>query len=134
MNVYRAILVLSILLTFKKILALHFVEIWSSPNSPILFVTVFWGETNRSGLSQIFFKIGDLKTLENFIGNISVWRPATLLQRDSNPNVFLWNLRNFLRTPFLQNFSCGCFWANPGYLCGSLCGEVMLWSFSTSLS
>ena len=39
-----------------------------------------------------------------------------------------------LRTPFLQNTSGGCFWTIPGDLCGSLCGEEMLWSFSTSLS
>ena len=36
-------------------------------------------------------------------------------------SVFLWNLRNFEEK-------------NPGDLCGSLCGEVVLWSFSTSLS
>ena len=38
------------------------------------------------------------------------------------------------RTAFLQKSSGGCFWTNPGDLCGSLCGEVMLWLFSTSLS
>ena len=30
-------------------------------------------------------------------------RPATLLKRDSNACVFLWNLRNFLRTFILKN-------------------------------
>ena len=38
-----------------------------------------------------------------------------------------------LRTPFSQNTSGGCFWTNRD-LCGSLCGKVMLWSFSASLS
>ena len=62
---------------FKKILTLHSVEISSSPNPPLLFVIVFWGETNRRSLSQ-------MKCL-----------PATLLKRDSNTGVFLGNLRNF---------------------------------------
>ena len=29
----------------------------SSPNSPLLFATAFWGETNRSSLSQMFLKM-----------------------------------------------------------------------------
>ena len=62
---------------FKKILTLHLFEVSSSPNSPLLFVIVFWGETNRSSLSQMKFL------------------PATLLKRDSNTGVFLGNLRNF---------------------------------------
>ena len=61
----------------KKILTLHSVEVSSSPNSTLLFVIVFWGETNRSSLSQMKFL------------------PATLLKRDSNTGVFLGNLRNF---------------------------------------
>ena len=117
---------------------MHSVEVSSSSNSPPLFVIVFWGETNRSSLSQMFFKIGVLKNFANFIGKhqcwsiflikLQAWRPATLLKRDSNTGA------KFLRTLFLQNTSDGCFWANPGDLCGSLCGEVMLWSLSTSLS
>ena len=47
--------------TFKKIFTLHSAEVSSSPNLPPLFVIVFWGETNRSSISQIFFKIGVLK-------------------------------------------------------------------------
>ena len=49
------------LLRLKKILTLHSVEVSSSPNSPQLSVIVFWGETNRSSLSQTFFKVGVLK-------------------------------------------------------------------------
>ena len=63
------------LLRLKRILTLHSVEVWSSPNSPVLFVIVFWGETNRSSLSQMKFL------------------HATLL--NSNTGAFLWNLRNF---------------------------------------
>ena len=47
------------------------------PNSPLLFVLVFWGETNRSSLSQMKFLL------------------ATLLKRDSNTGVFVGNFRNF---------------------------------------
>ena len=53
------------LLRFKN--TLHSVEVSSSPSSP-LFDVVFWGETNRSSFSQMFFKIGVLKNLVNFIG------------------------------------------------------------------
>ena len=72
------------------------VEVPSSPNSPPLFVIVFWGETNRDSLSQMFFRIGVLKNFANFIGKhqcssifsikLQAW---TLLTRDSI----------FLRTP-----------------------------------
>ena len=50
----------------------------------VLFVIVFWGQTNRSSLSQMKFL------------------PAMLLKRDSNTGVFLGNLRNLevLRTYF----------------------------------
>ena len=39
----------------KLLLTLHSVEVPSSPNSPPLFLTVFWGETNRSSLSQMLY-------------------------------------------------------------------------------
>ena len=65
------------LLCLKKILTMESVKVSSSPNSPLLFAIVFWGETNRSSLSQMKFL------------------PATLLKRDSNTGVFLGNLRNF---------------------------------------
>ena len=55
----------------KKIFTLHSVKVSSSPNSPLLFIIVLWGETNRSSLSQMKFL------------------PATLLKRDSNTGVFL---------------------------------------------
>ena len=73
------------IVTFKKILTLHSVEVSSSPNSPPLFVIVFCGEANRSSLSQIFFKTAVLK---NFVGKHQCWSiswtPAMLLKRDSN--------------------------------------------------
>ena len=91
--------------TFKKILALHSVEVSSSPNLPPVFVIVFWGETNRSSLSQMFFKIGVLKNFASFIGKyqctsiflikLQAWTPAALLKRESNTGVFLWHLWNF---------------------------------------
>ena len=58
-----------------------------------------------SSRSQKFFKIGVLKNSANFTGKHLCWnlflikfqvrRPATLLKRDSNLGVFLWNLWNF---------------------------------------
>ena len=40
---------------FKKIHPLHSVDVSSSPNSPLLFAIVFWGEANRGSLSQMKF-------------------------------------------------------------------------------
>ena len=39
------------LLCLKKILTMESVKVSSSPNSPLLFAIVFWGETNRRRLS-----------------------------------------------------------------------------------
>ena len=55
---------------FKKN-TLHSVDVSSSPNSLLLFVIVFWDETNKSSLSQIKFLL------------------AALLKWDSNTGVFL---------------------------------------------
>ena len=77
-----------------------------------------WNKS-KSSRSQIVFKIGVLKNFINFIGKyiywnlflikLQAWRPATLLKRDSNTGVFLWNLQNFSEHFFLQNISGGCF-------------------------
>ena len=119
---------------FKKILALHFVKVMSCPNLPLLFVIVFWGETNRNILLQMFFKICLHNNFANFIGKhhcwsaflmkLQMWRSAMLLKRDSITGVFLWIY--FSKTPFLQNTSSGCFWTNLGDLYGSLYGKVIL--------
>ena len=52
---------------------MHPVEVLSSPNSPPLFIIVFWGETNRSSLLQMFFKIGVFKNFANFMGKRHCW-------------------------------------------------------------
>ena len=59
----------------------------------------------KSSRSHMFFKIGVLNNFTNFTGKYLCWsllliklqvfRPATLLKRDSNTGVFLWNLWNF---------------------------------------
>ena len=64
-------------------------------------------------------KLGILKNFGNFTGKhlcwslflikFQAWMSAILLKRDSNSGVFLWSLRNFLRTTFLQNTSSGSF-------------------------
>ena len=76
------------LLRLKDIL--QSVEASSSPNSPLLFATVFWGKTNRSSLSQMFFKIGVHKKFRKFhrktsalvislfLIKLQVWRPEML--------------------------------------------------------
>ena len=52
---------------------MHSMEVSSSPNSPPLIVIVFWCKTNRSSLSQMFFKIGFLINSANFIGKHQCW-------------------------------------------------------------
>ena len=47
---------------------LHTVKVLPSSNSPPPVFIVFWGETNSSSLSQLFFKIGILKNFGNLIG------------------------------------------------------------------
>ena len=51
-------------------------------------------------VSRYSVKKGVLKNFANFYWNLflvklQAWRLATLLKRDSNTDVFLWNLRNF---------------------------------------
>ena len=52
----------------------------------------------------MFCKKGVLKNFANFTGKhlcrSLFLRPVTLLKRDCNTGVFLWNLAKFLRTPF----------------------------------
>ena len=56
------------LLCLKRILTSHSAKVWSSPNSKLLFAIVFWGETNRSSLSQMLLKKDVLKNFANFTG------------------------------------------------------------------
>ena len=122
------------IVTFKNIFALHSAEASSNPNSPPLFVKAFWGETNRSSLSQMLFKISVLKNFANFIGKHQCLKACNVITKILQHRCFPVKFAKFLRTPFLQNTPGGCFWKNPGDLCGSLRGKGMLWSFSTSLS
>ena len=69
---------------------------------------------SRCGRSQMFFKISVLKRFANFTGKHLCWslfliklqalRPATLLKKDSNTGVYLWNLRIFNNTFFKEHF------------------------------
>ena len=77
----------------------------------------------RSSRSQMLFKTGVLENFINFTGkhlcwslfliNFQTFRPATLLKRDSNTSVFLWNLWNFKNAFFSQNSYGGCFLLSP---------------------
>ena len=49
---------------------LHSVKVSSSPDLPPLFVI---GDTSRSSLSQMFFRIGVLKNFANYIGKHQCW-------------------------------------------------------------
>ena len=68
----------------------------------------------------MFFKIGLLKKFTNFtekhlcwsltLVNLQAWFTATLLKRDSDTGIFLWNLLNLWQHLFLHNTSSGCFY------------------------
>ena len=94
--IYMAVFDWITLVRLKEILTLNSVEVSSNPNSTPLFVIVFWGETNRSSLSQMFFKIGVLKNFANFIGKHQCW------------SIFLIKLQvwTLLKRDFRQLFSC----------------------------
>ena len=67
----------------------------------------------RSSCWQMFFKIVVLKNSANFTGKhlcwshflikLQAWGSATLLKRDSNTDVFLWNKQNFTNTYFKEH-------------------------------
>ena len=52
---------------------MHAFKISSRPSSLLLFAIVFWGETNRTGLSQLFLKIDGLKNFANFTEKHQCW-------------------------------------------------------------
>ena len=78
----------------------------------------------------MFFKIGVIKSFVNFTAKRLCWshfliklqalRSATLFKKNSNTDIFLWNLPIF----FLQNTSDGCLWKWCTWL-------TIFWQFST---
>ena len=64
----------------------------------------------RSSHKRCSVKKGVLKKFTNFMEKHLCWslfllklQATTLLERNCNTCVFLWNLRNFLKTPILKN-------------------------------
>ena len=123
------------LLHLRKLLTLHSLEVSLSSNSPLLFAIAFLAKTNRSSLLQLFFKIGVLKTFANFTGKHQCWS-LFLLKRDSNTHV---KLRHKC-----EIFKNNVFYSTPLVAASEQIqdisvvhcvekGEVILWSFSTSL-
>ena len=51
----------------------------------------------------------ELKNFTNYAGKHLVTRPATLLKRDSNTSIFLWNLQNFQEHLFWRIAANDCF-------------------------
>ena len=78
------------------------------------FIRILLHHTERKGQSlEVFHKNGILKKLAKyaqrntcvgvFINKFIGWRPATLLKRNYNTDVFLWILKNFKNT-FLTKY------------------------------
>ena len=70
--------------------------------------------TFRSSRLQMFLKID---VLEALLKKLAGWRQATLLKKRLQQRCFLVKFPKILRTPFLQNASCGCFCTSGGYIC-----------------
>ena len=65
----------------------------------------------RSSRSQIVFKIGVLKNFAVFTGTHLCW--ILFLIKFQAWRYFPLNIAKFVKTVFLQNTSCGCFWHFP---------------------
>ena len=71
--------------------------------------------------------------LESFFNIVAGLKACNLTEKRFQHRCFLVKFANFLRTPFLQNTSGGCFWTNQEIdLCGSF-GKRIFWSFSIAL-
>ena len=113
----------------------------SCPNLPLLFVIVFWGETNRNILLQMFFKICLHNNFANFIGKhhcwsaflmkLQMWRSAMLLKRDSITGVFLWIY--FSKTPFFTEHLWRLLLNKPRRSLWFIVWQSDTWSFSTNI-
>ena len=71
--------------------------------------------------------------LEYLFNKVAGFKNCNVIKKRLQHRCFTVKFAKFLKTPFLQNNANGCFWTNPGDVCGSLCGEVMLWLFSKVL-
>ena len=85
-----------------------------SVNYYYYFFFVLFQKTRRSR-SQMFFKIGIFKNFAVFIGKHQRWSLFLIILQTGRPakrhqyRCFPVNIAKFLRTPFLQNYSGGCF-------------------------
>ena len=61
-------------------------------------------------LKNLAILIGKQLCWSLFLINLEVYKPATLLQRDSDASVFLWILRNFYKGLFQRTSVNDCFW------------------------
>ena len=98
------------------------------------------GETSRSSLSQMFFRISVLKNFGNFIGKHQRWsivsiklQAWTLLKRDST-QVFSCEICDIFKNTFFTEHLRRLLLNKPRRSLWFIVWEVMLWSFSTSLS
>ena len=81
---------------------------------------VFVAKIVRSSRLQMFFKIGVLKIFASFTGKhlcwspllmkLQAWRSANFIKTRLQHGCFPVKFIKFLRTPFVQNTSGGCFW------------------------
>ena len=89
---------------------------------------------NRSNHSQMFFKIGVLKNFANFTGKHpcqDLPQACNFIKERLQYRCFSEIYAKFLRTPFSQNASGGCFWNNlmiefvPGHDTGKTAKEML---------
>ena len=116
----------NVLSKWKDSKVVRFVHFSNKRRFEQIYKTSLWNETVRQN-RNVFYKKGVLRNFRKFTWKFTLcWSlffnkvaghsPETLLKRDSNTDVFRWVLRNFLRAPFLQNPSVGCFFIKDLFL------------------
>ena len=59
--------------------------------------------SSKKSVLKNFVNFARKHVMECLFDKVAVLRPATLLTKDSNTGLFVWNLRNFLTTPILKD-------------------------------
>ena len=114
----------NVLSKWKDSKVVSFVHFSNKRRFEQIYKTSLWNETVRQ-ITEVFCKKGVLRNFTKFTWKHLCWslffnkvadlRPETLLKRDANAGVFRRTLWNFLRAPFLQNPSGGCFFIKDSF-------------------
>ena len=86
---------------------------FSNTSNGLIFLRRFYQfeDVLQNGCSKNFLKFHKkTPALESLFLKLQAFSPVTLLKRDSNTGVFVWNFKKTLMTSFLRNSSGSSFW------------------------